>query len=78
MILISHVLGVQAVIGAYFGEGSGLVLLDDVNCDGSEKSLISCSTGSSIGQHNCNHGEDAGVSCQGGNGEHTVHICLLS
>ena len=52
-------------MGAYFGEGSGLVLLDDVNCDGSEKGLISCSTGSPIGQHNCNHGKDAGVSCQG-------------
>ena len=62
---MSLVLGVQPLMEANFGEGSGLVLLDDVDCDGSEKGLISCSTGSPIGQHNCNHGKDAGVSCQG-------------
>ena len=62
---MSHVLGVQPLKRAYFGEGSGLVLLDGVNCDGSEESLFSCSTGSLNGQHNCNHGKDVGVSCQG-------------
>ena len=62
---MSLVLGVQALTGAYFGQGSGPVWLDDVSCDGSEKTLISCLTGGPIGQHNCNHYEDAGVRCQG-------------
>ena len=75
---MSHVLGVRALMGAYFGEGSGPVLLDDVNCEGSEEILISCSTGSPIGQHNCNHGKDAGVSYPGDHGEHTDHMCPLS
>ena len=57
--------GAQPFTGAYFGEGSGPVLLDKVDCGGSEKTLISCSTGSPVGQHNCNHYEDAGVRCQG-------------
>ena len=38
--------------------------MDDVNCVGTESRLIDCPT-SSIGQHNCGHSEDAGVSCQG-------------
>ena len=69
---MSLFLGVQLFAGAYFGQGSGPIFLDDVNCDGSEKTLISCSTGSPIGQHNCNHGEDAGVRCPGNNSKEVM------
>ena len=34
--------------------------MDDVQCTGTESSLISCTH---ITNHNCNHGEDAGVKC---------------
>nr|XP_054755320.1 deleted in malignant brain tumors 1 protein-like isoform X3 [Lytechinus pictus] len=47
---------------AYFGEGSGDILLDDVSCDGDETSLLECSN-SGIGINNCVHAEDAGVTC---------------
>ena len=63
--IMSFLLGVQAFTGAYFGQGSGPILLDNVNCRSREKSLLSCSTGSPIGQHSCQHNEDAGVRCPG-------------
>lgn len=47
---------------AYFGEGSGPVLLDEVRCTGNELAIEECPK-RPWGEHNCGHGEDAGVSC---------------
>ena len=47
---------------ARFGEGSGDIFLDGVQCNGTETSLIDCKH-EGIGVHNCGHKEDAGVSC---------------
>lgn len=47
---------------AFFGQGAGPILLDDVQCTGSELSLQSCSH-NPVGIHNCIHAEDAGVVC---------------
>ena len=56
--------GSLALDGAYFGSGNGDIHLDDVVCNGTESSLLQCRT-NSIGQHNCDHSEDAGVRCEG-------------
>ena len=45
-----------------FGGGMGPILLDDVQCTGSENSLSDCTA---ITDHDCEHSEDAGVRCLG-------------
>lgn len=47
---------------AYYGQGTGTIWLDDLGCTGYEPSLFACRH-LTIGSHNCNHGEDVGVSC---------------
>ena len=47
-----------------FTSGDGAIWLDDVNCAGTEYRLTDCPA-NPIGQHDCDHSEDAGVSCQG-------------
>ena len=48
---------------AYFGQGSGPILLDNVTCTGSESTLANC-THLGIGiTRSCSHSEDAGVRC---------------
>ena len=54
---------VAARWGAYFGQGSGSILLDELRCTGTENSLLSCQR-NSLYSHDCRHSEDAGVSCE--------------
>ncbi|NXF96623.1 NETR protein, partial [Eubucco bourcierii] len=52
----------KALSWAHYGKGSGPILLDEVECSGNELSLDQCKK-SDWGQQNCDHIEDAGVSC---------------
>uniref|UniRef100_A0A8C9R5K1 Si:ch211-136a13.1 n=1 Tax=Scleropages formosus TaxID=113540 RepID=A0A8C9R5K1_SCLFO len=46
---------------AEMGAGNGLnILLDDVECEGTEKTLLECKR-TRLGKHNCSHQEDVGV-----------------
>eukprot|EP00057_Strongylocentrotus_purpuratus_P033504 XP_791643.3 PREDICTED: deleted in malignant brain tumors 1 protein [Strongylocentrotus purpuratus] len=47
---------------AYFGQGSGPIHLDGVQCSGREVRLESCRS-QILGSHDCTHSEDAGVRC---------------
>ena len=60
----------EAKTGAFFGEGPGQILLDDVDCNGEERSLGAC-THRGYGVHDCNHSKDAGVICSS-----KVHVLL--
>ena len=64
--------GAIARLHAYFGRGTGAILLDNVACTGTETRLVNCLS-NPLGVHNCAHSEDAGVTCQG----MCIHICTL-
>ncbi|KAM3605874.1 uncharacterized protein V6R79_006389 [Siganus canaliculatus] len=46
-----------------YEEGHGLILLDEVQCLGTEPTLVAC-THSEWGHHDCSHSEDVGVHCE--------------
>nr|XP_054763626.1 uncharacterized protein LOC129270252 [Lytechinus pictus] len=57
--------GVGEALYAWYGDyspGNGPIHLDDVVCDGNESILVECGS-SGWNDHNCDHNEDAGVSC---------------
>lgn len=61
----------QAHSNSPFGEGSGSIFLDNVQCTGTENSLSECQH-NGWGVHNCRHYEDAGVSCYNNSGQYIV------
>ena len=45
-----------------FGPGNGFIALDEVNCEGTESTLLSCRA-SARGNHDCSPNEDAAALC---------------
>ena len=70
--------GVSFRIDAFFGEGSGMIWLDNVNCTGFETSISQCRS-NGWGVHNCEHSEDVGIICSPGKYLHVliVHYVLI-
>ena len=65
--VVCHQLGydgaLRAVRNAAFGQGTGPIWLDDVQCVGNERSISHCNH-LGLGAHNCRHNQDAGVVCR--------------
>ncbi len=55
-------IGATSFQNAFFGQGSGQILLDNLMCVGSETRLVDCPH-NGIGIENCLHFEDAGLRC---------------
>ena len=53
----------QATLFASFGQGRGIIWLNNVKCRGNETRIENCPN-SGWGEHYCLHYEDAGVDCQ--------------
>ena len=54
-----------AFLRAAFGEGSGMVYLEGLECEGDEDSLLECPMEVELGLSLCDHSRDAGVRCFG-------------
>ena len=54
----------MATINSYNGPGYGPIVMDHVDCDGTESALWSCHVPSYVSS-SCDHSKDAGVKCTG-------------
>ena len=59
---LGYPIALSAPHSARFGQGSGKIWLDDVQCRGNETSILNCRH-RPWGVHNCGHSEDASVIC---------------
>ena len=48
-----------------FGGGQGPIWLDDLDCNGTESSILNCSH-KAFGVNNCGHNEDVAIQCMPG------------
>ena len=59
-----YTIGVQSSV--HFGRGTGPVLLDQLQCSGSEQNLLNCShRGEGVTASYCRYYDRAGVRCSG-------------
>ncbi|XP_052763243.1 scavenger receptor cysteine-rich type 1 protein M160-like [Mya arenaria] len=53
----------KAHFGAYYGEGQGNIVVDELRCVGTEEDISECKSSDWLSQTDCNHNEDAAVEC---------------
>ena len=59
-VMFTYLTDVIPYYSAFFGRGSGPVLLELVQCVGTERNLTACSHDTEV---ICSHAQDAGVAC---------------
>ncbi len=62
----------EARTDAFFGEGTGDVVVRGLACTGDEASLYECQHRNQGDTWRCSHSEDAGVVCKNG-----IHLCIF-
>lgn len=66
--VVCHQLGypdaVSAPLSGHYGQGTGPIWIDDVECLGTESDLFAC-VHNEISNQNCDHDKDASVECSG-------------
>ena len=63
-VTLIYVIGSVARHYAYYGMGSGPILLSSLSCTGRESSLLECDR-NMYSALSCTHRSDAGVTCEG-------------
>lgn len=51
------------LLGAYFGQGTGPIVLDNMLCVGTEPRIYDCASSNGVINPVCNHARDASVRC---------------
>ena len=69
-----------SIYSASFGQGSGIIFLNNVLCTGSEPILSRCGHPGVAITGSCSHNDDAGVICLGGQGLYKsyTYVCIYS
>ena len=57
---------INATNRGFYGQGRGRIWLDNVECVGTEKSIVNCSHGGWGILRSCYHSEDTGLKCVSG------------
>ena len=64
MFLSTHIIGAVNITSEHFSDGNTPIVINEIQCEGSEDTITNCPTGPLTGT-SCNLVEDAGVVCQG-------------
>lgn len=63
MMTINFPAGAVYFLNAFFGQGTGQIVLDNVLCYGTEPRIYDCASSNGIIHSSCGHDDDASVRC---------------